>query len=453
MMGALLGQDAGDIALTDARTGRRLSFSDLVQRIDAIATRLALARSGLVLICPDQSIEAVTILLGAWRAGHAVFLYRPRSSEALAAASSVYRPCWTIAPASLMVDRQGATPLIGDYLAVAERDPGPVDPDLALLLSTSGSMSAPRTVRVGGLNLGASLEQITQCLSPHPQDRMLLALPIAHIYGLTSLLSHLMVGATTILDRVSVLDPRFGLACEQYEVSTLPAVSFMLDMLRATAWRNGVPQSLRRLTHSGDRLGDATLAWAIDLQRQGVAAFYRMYGMTETSGRISVLAPEDLISHPGSVGRPVPGGAVRFDNGEIVFAGPNAGRGYAVSSDDLEVLPPAAEVHTGDLGHQDADGFLYLTGRRSRLAKILGVRISLDEVEAALASVADIAAVAGSEQIVLYAPLGAEDGVLRRLDAVAEAFSIPRTQFMLRLVDDIPRTATGKILYAQLPPS
>ncbi|HWU80627.1 MAG TPA: AMP-binding protein, partial [Caulobacter sp.] len=451
LMQALARQDPRDIALVDARTGQAICFGDLVGRIEAAATRLASPSRGLALVCADQSIEGVILLLAAWHAGHAVFPHRPRSPQALATARQAYRPCWTIAPAELLCDASEAAPLTGDYLVLRDPDPTPVDARLALLLSTSGSMSAPRTVRISWPNLEASLTQIAERLAPRAGERMLLALPIGHVYGLTSLLSHLVAGATTVLQRASVLDPRFGAAFVEHRIGVLPAVSFMLDTLRTTAWRDGAPASLRKVTHSGDRLSEASLNWALDLRQRTGAAFYRMYGMTETTGRISVLAPDDLAERPGSVGQLVSGGEVRLDDGEIIFTGPNAAHGYAASARDLVALSPAEEVRTGDLGHRDGQGFLYLTGRRSRVAKLLGVRVSLDELETAFLPAGEVAAIARDDAVVVFAAADSEVAVTRRLHEVAMAFAIPRTKLLLRLVDDIPRTPTGKVLYARLP--
>lgn len=450
ILAALAQQDPKDIALIDARTGRALCFGDLVGHIHAAAQRMVSPSPGLALVCADQSIEGVILLLAAWCAGHAVFPYRPRSSQALALARLAYRPSLAIAPSEYFDDASRAEPILGNYLAFRQPEPAPVDARLTLLLSTSGTMSAPRTVRIGFSGLEASLGQIAERLTPQAGERMLLALPISHVYGLTSLLSHLVAGATTVLQRATVLDPRFGAAFVEYRISTLPAVSFMLDALRATAWRDGAPAGLHKITHSGDRLSEASLNWALDLQQSTGAAFYRMYGMTETTGRISVLAPDEFAARPGSVGRLVPGGEVRFEDGEIIFTGPNVAHGYAAAAQDLVALSPARALHTGDLGHMDGQGFLYLTGRRSRVAKLMGVRISLDEVEAALLPVCQVAVLASDDAVLVFAAAGSEVALARRLDEVALAFAIPRHKLLLRLVDEIPRTSTGKVLYGQL---
>ena len=94
------------------------------------------------------------------------------------------------------------------------------------------------------------------------------------------------------------------------------------------------------------------------------------------------------------VGVPVPGGDLRLEPvpgqpegvGELVYSGPNVMMGYAETREDLARGHELTELRTGDLGRQDADGLWRVVGRRSRFAKVLGLRVDLDRVEAGLAA-------------------------------------------------------------------
>lgn len=108
-----------------------------------------------------------------------------------------------------------------------------------------------------------------------------------------------------------------------------------------------------------------------------------MYGQTEATARMAVLPPERLADKLGSAGLALPGGRLEADDdGEILYHGPNVMMGYADTADDLSRGDDLGGVlRTGDLGRVDPDGFLHITGRLKRMAKIFGIRVNLDDVE------------------------------------------------------------------------
>jgi acyl-CoA synthetase (AMP-forming)/AMP-acid ligase II len=173
------------------------------------------------------------------------------------------------------------------------------------------------------------------------------------------------------------------------------------------------------------------------------ARFFVMYGQTEATARIAYLPPERLAEKAGSIGIAIPGGALRVEDDELVYQGPNVMLGYAEQRADLArgdelggVLP------TGDLGHADDDGFFYVTGRRKRIAKVYGQRINLDEVEAAVDGPAG--AVAGDERIEVFAERGAD------ARALAERFRLPARAIRVHAVERLPVQGSGKVDYAAL---
>ena len=138
--------------------------------------------------------------------------------------------------------------------------------------------------------------------------------------------------------------------------------------------------------------------------------------------------------------------------GELIYQGPNVMLGYAEHREDL-VLGDAlnGELHTGDLGSFDTDGFFRLTGRTKRIAKIHGLRVNLDEIEAAAGAHGLVAAVDGGEKVVLWrlsgADISAEDlrlELARRFNLKSRCVRGPRD------VDELPLTGRGKVDYDTL---
>ena len=106
-----------------------------------------------------------------------------------------------------------------------------------------------------------------------------------------------------------------------------------------------------------------------------------MYGATEATARMAYLPPHLAEHRPETIGVPIPGGDLRLDDGELVYSGPNVMLGYATGPDDLALGRTVHELRTGDLAVQHDDGLFQITGRRSRMAKLFGLRVDLDHLE------------------------------------------------------------------------
>jgi acyl-CoA synthetase (AMP-forming)/AMP-acid ligase II len=188
-----------------------------------------------------------------------------------------------------------------------------------------------------------------------------------------------------------------------------------------------------------------------------------MYGQTEATARISYVPPQALPDKAHTIGIPIPGGrlSVRVGSesatepdveGELIYHGPNVMLGYATEPEDLASGDTqGGELRTGDLGCCDADGFFRVTGRIKRIAKVFGMRQNLDEIESAASAYGPVAAADGGDRIVLWregdADIGPDD--LRR--AVARRFGLNPRAFEVREIEELPRTASGKLDYERLP--
>jgi long-chain acyl-CoA synthetase len=191
------------------------------------------------------------------------------------------------------------------------------------------------------------------------------------------------------------------------------------------------------------------------------------YGMTETSLAISVNTPRE--NQPGSVGKPIPGVQIRIvdDAGNVVAAGvpgeiwvkgPMVMKGYHnLPAETAAALTPDGYFKTGDLGIMQADGFVYITGRKKDLIIIAGEKASPREIEDILAAhpaIAEAAVIGKSDPHrgeVVAAFVKAKEGQSPIPEDLREfcrqrglaQWKIPRE---IRIVPDLPRSPTGKVL-------
>lgn len=419
--------------------GTRWSYARLSERADEAAAQLGTTRR-LVLLEAANDPETIAWYLGALRSGHVVLLTAPddRSSGLVDA----YDP-------DVVVGR------VADRPSLVERRRGSaheLHPDLALLLSTSGSTGSPKLVRLSQANLDANARAIAASLRLRPDDRAITSLPLQYCYGLSVLHSHLSVGAAVVCTSASVVDPCFWGAVDRHGVTNLAGVPHTFDLLDRSGFADRRHPSLRLLTQAGGRMDpDAVRRWA-ELGEVAGFELVVMYGQTEATARMAYLPPELAATCPDAVGVPVPGGSFRLeavdgagpDEGELVYTGPNVMLGYATSPEDLAAGATLDELHTGDLARIDGDGLVRIVGRRRPFVKLFGLRIDLGRVAAVLDEHGITAEVDGDDEgVVLALPAGEDASVARRL--VVEHTSLPFGAVAAAVVEDLPRLPNGKV--------
>jgi non-ribosomal peptide synthetase component E (peptide arylation enzyme) len=358
--------------------GEVLSYAALAGLVDEEARRFGPGRR-LVLVAAENTLACLVTYLGALRAGHVVLLAPGDRAQHLDGLVAAYDPD-TVAGA-------GAD---GWQVVPRRQDPAhELHPDLALLLPTSGSTGSAKLVRLSHENLDSNARAIAESLGLGPEDRAVTSLPLHYCYGLSVLHSHLVVGASIALTELSLVDPCFWELVDSAAVSTLAGVPHSFELLERSGFTQRHHPTLRRLTQAGGRLApERVVRFATVGQERGYDLFV-MYGQTEATARMAVLPPDLAATRPTSVGLPIPGGDLRIDPisevdcglGELVYRGPNVMLGYAESPLDLARGRDLHELRTGDLGRRAPDGLLELVGRRSRFAKVVGLRIDLDQVE------------------------------------------------------------------------
>ena len=428
----------------DAETGDRLNPA----RVDAVAATLERRPPGVVFALTATDLDAVTFYLGALAARRPLALLDPDlDPAALRALIERFAPV-------LVTGVTGAAP--DGYRAedagwVRETPAAEPHPDLALLLTTSGSTGNPKLVRLSRASVLANATAIGESLGITPDDVAPTTLPLFYTYGLSVLNSHLVRGATVVLERGGLLQRGFWTVVAEHGVTSLAAVPYQYEMLRRLRFDPARYPTLRTLTQAGGRLRPELVEDFAGRMTAVGGRLFVMYGQTEATARMAVLPPERIADRLGSAGRAIPGGAFSIAAGEVVYTGPNVMMGYAESAADLARGDDLGGVlRTGDLGHLDDEGFLFLTGRLKRIGKVFGVRVNLDDVERTLAGHGPVAAVAGDDKLHVFVE-GADADATRSVRGELAGFLDTHFSGLdVRGIDALPLLPTGKIDYRSL---
>ncbi len=351
---------------------------------------------------------------------------------------------------------------------------GPMLDQPATVMFTSGSTGDPKGVVLSHANVLSNVHQVNNQLELLPDEVLVGILPFFHSFGYTVTIWVVLLLGKRVIYHYSPLDARIIADLIEKHGGTLIASSptFFRNYLERS--KPGQLGSLVHMLLGSERL-KPELAEAIrsKLGKEPLEG----YGCTETSPVVSVNALTDLPTRdgrtvpgnrPGTTGMPVPGTAIkttdpetgadlpRGTEGLVWVKGPQVMMGYLNKPEATAKVLKDGWYCTGDLGYQDPDGFLKLTGRLSRFAKIGGEMVPLEGIEAAIQEAAGIGeeAVAvttvpdanrGERLAVLYTDLGMtpEDVAQKLVAGALPKLWIPSARDFVH-VDELPCLGVGK---------
>lgn len=372
----------------------------------------------------------------------------------------------SISPAAARpVTLAGATLQVAGPFATT---PEAVGPGMtAVILYTTGTTGAPKGVMLGHGNLIFGARASARMRGIGPGDVIYGALPLTHVFGLTSMLcAGLSAGAHLRL--VSRFSAPAALAALRHDITVLPAVPQMHAAIMAEARAQGQD----RLTGPLRYVSSGAAPLDPDWKRQA-EAFYRLplqngYGMTETTAGATLT--RNAIGDPDlSAGPPLPGVQIALDEtisreagtGEVLTRGPHVMRGYFRDPQATQqVLGADGWLRTGDLGRIDDQGRLRIVGRCKELIIRGGFNVYPPEVEAALndhpavvqAAVIGRPRAGGDEEVLAFCQLVAPGAV--SADALAAhaaaRLSAYKRPTRIILTGPLPAAATGKVLKHRL---
>ena len=375
------------------------------------------------------------------------------------------RAVWTEKGAS--PERIKGAPVAAFHGPPKDRTRDPMPPaacrasDLAVLVATSGSTGTPRFVMVSHGNLTANTEAIARTQNLLRDERAMLILPLSYCFGASVFHSHLYQGGGVVFDSRFMFPDKVLHAVNKYGCTTFAGVPTVYNILLRRSNLRSIPMpSLRRFLQAGGPLAPQQVAEMRDTVP--TAKFYVMYGQTEATARISCLDPEFLCEKLGSAGRPLDNLSIRIvdeegrdlptgKTGEIMVSGPSITLGYLDEPEESQRTFQDGWLRTGDLGHLDAAGFIWIDGRKANFLKIRGVRVSFTEVEARVANLAGVsecavAAVAhpeAGEALALY--IVPDNDACDVVETVRHSLPPHWTCESINIVSHIPKTARGKV--------
>ena len=346
--------------------------------------------------------------------------------------------------------------------APAGRPPKPGRASRQVIL-TSGTTGAPR----GAARSGATVDDAVAALSRIPLragETTVVAAPAFHAWGLGHLSLAMLLGSTVVLQRPVDAD-RVLAAVEEHRATVLVVVPVMLERLvRAAQARAYDVSSLRVIASSGSALPG-------DLVQRVETTFgpvlHNLYGSTEVA-YAAVATPEDLAADPRTAGKPPYGVTLRVvdDRGADVPPGTpgrifvGSGLSFSGYTDGSDKDRLDGLVSTGDLGTLDRNGRLTVLGRDDDMVVIGGENVYPGQVEDVLAadpSVDDVAVVAvddpsyGVRLVAHVVPAAGgtldEEHLTELVRTKLARFAVPREW---RVVDELPRNSTGKVLKKEL---
>jgi len=343
---------------------------------------------------------------------------------------------------------------------------GALHPDLALMLSTSGSTGSSKYVRLTRRNIWANAASIASYLGLTADELPITTLPPNYSYGLSVLHSHVWVGAGLAVTSKGFFDRGFWSFLRNVQATSMAGVPYHYEMLKKLRFTKMELPSLRTLTQAGGRMApELTREFAAHCSSRGMR-FFTMYGQTEAAPRMSYVPAAQALEKAGSAGVPVPNGSFELlgeygepisapnTTGELVYRGQNVCMGYAESRVDLLLGDENQGIlHTGDLAQRDEDGYYYIVGRKKRFIKLFGNRINLQEIEQHLAALGQVAACSGfDDELQVYVESDSVDHAHLLKKSLIALLQVAAQGLAVYGVAALPRSDAGKICYAELQP-
>jgi acyl-CoA synthetase (AMP-forming)/AMP-acid ligase II len=364
-------------------------------------------------------------------------------------------------------DGQGATPF-ASLLESGAGTPRPdidVHEDLVVLPYSSGTTGMPKGVMLTHHNLVANVCQAEAVIRVDEDDTLIGILPFFHIYGMTVIMnSALHCGATVVTLPRFELDVFLGTLQEHRITRAYLVPPIVLALAKHPLVDNYDLSSLKFILSGAAPLGADLAAECSDrlecLVVQG-------YGLTETSPVTHATPDDPARNKPGSIGPPLPNTECKVvdpvggtdlgpnEQGEVWIRGPQVMRGYLNKPDaTAATIDSDGWLHSGDIGYADEDSYFFIVDRLKELIKYKGYQVAPAELEAILLThpaVSDAAVIPSPDEETGEVPkafvvLGREASPDEIMEFVAGKVAPQKKIRLLEVVDEIPKSPSGKIL-------
>jgi long-chain acyl-CoA synthetase len=341
-----------------------------------------------------------------------------------------------------------------------------VESDLAVIIYTSGTTGRPKGAMLSHGNLLANVESCRIVLAAVDLDRFAVVLPMFHSFMLTvGVLLPVLVGGSMVL--VKSLHPPKNIILEiiQHQATILPCIPQFFRALAHATLPPGLP--LRICISGGAPLPIEILR---EFNERMPFPLLEGYGLSEASPVVS-MNPLKGPWKEGSIGLPLPGVEVSVQDdagtvlppgktGEICVRGANVMLGYWNQPQETSKAVRNGWLLTGDIGHQDWDGYFFITDRKKDMLLVNGINVYPREIEEVLYQFPGVREAAvigipdsrrGEQPLAFIAPN--EGTVLEEkliLEFVRERLADYKVPRKVVFMPALPRNATGKVLKTSL---
>jgi len=370
---------------------------------------------------------------------------------------------------------RGIEPVMVADLEKPGAEPGPPMPTLnpletAVIIYTSGTTGKPKGAMLLHHNIASNVRSCIKALEETSDDRLTLLLPMFHSFMMTvCIFTPLSMGASIVL--IKSLHP-FKAAMKEmiFNRATIfvgiPQIFQALAQAKIPFWMHWVLK-LRMAVSGAAPLPRETLRLFEEKMR---FPLLEGYGLSEASPVVS-FNPFRGVRKAGSVGLPLPDIEVKIVDdhgqelpaeqvGEIVVRGPNVMQGYYNQPGETAQALRNGWLHTGDMGKKDADGYIYIVDRRKEMLLVRGMNVYPREIEEVLhqfPNVREAAVVARADEkrgeipIAFVSPAdGATLDPNELQQFLRERLADYKLPKEIRIVESLPRTATGKVAKLEL---
>lgn len=447
------------IAVIDS-TQQQLTYGELVDFSNTIKQHIP--QRTLIFVLAENNVGGIAWTISSIAAGIVPLILNAHTDkELLDTLLSTYNPQYVCAPTQFK--GESIVSLYGYTLYKLHDNVVELNSELSHLLPTSGSTGSPKLVRHKYDNIEAAALNISIFFELDEKVRPLLVLPLYYTMGLSVVFSHLYVGATILITGLSMTDPNFWTFLKEQKVTSFTGVPYSFEILNLMRFFRMDLPDLELLTQGGGKMSAKLNQKFAEFCRDNGKRWIATYGQSEGTARMAYLPAELAVDKCGSIGRAVPNGELFLideqgntittsnTEGEMCYRGKNVTMGYAYAQQDLLLSDENnGLLHTGDLAYRDEDGCYFIVGRKGRFLKLFGMRVGLDECEQIIKSKFSIecACVGNDDKMIIYLINDNYKQLVK--DELVEKTKIVASAFEVRVINEIPKNQTGKILYSKL---
>lgn len=446
---------------------KKLSYYDL--KLNIVKLNELSKRKKLILLVSDNSFESIEIYFSLIQSKHIIMLLDYKVSyKELKNLIKNFKPNYIFFPSSIknnLFDNKNRIYKFKKnyyfkkiYITNTEN----FTKNLKLLLSTSGSTSTRKFVKLTKKNITSNTLSIIDYLKISSKDNCIVNMPIAYSYMMSVLNSHFLMNAKIYHTNRSIMEKEFWKFFNEKKITSFNGVPTIYKFLLKLNIKRVFKHNLRYITLAGGKLDVISLKKIINFTSKRDIKFFNMYGQTEASPRISYLEPKFILNKIGSVGKSIKNSKIWITNkndikiktpyteGEINFSGPGVFHGYCENYEELKDSKIYSnKMKTGDLGYFDNDGFFFITGRNNRISKVQGVRINLDELQLIMNQRSyEIACKESKEIIKIF--YTKNYNIVNLLKVISKVTGLNINSFITKKIKKFPHNSSDKIDYNKL---